>query len=314
MEFTPNKEYWNPQRVPKQDRMVILPIPEAATRVAALLNGQVNLVEAPPPDSIARLKSAGMQIITNTYPHNWPFILNFAKGPFTDLRVRQAANYALNRADFLELLGGLATEEYAMVPPTMPYYGHPKRYEFNQDKARALLKEAGCMPCKINLAISTSGSGQMQPLPMNELLKSQLEDVGFQVNFLVMDWNSLIEVGRSGVDKYPDIHGYNGSRALLDPVSAIIKPVGKAYWSPAGANWGHFYTPETEKLVSDIFTTFDAGKRLELETKLHEVESDQALMIYVVHDVNPRALSPKVHGFIQAQNWFQDMTPITVSP
>jgi ABC-type transport system substrate-binding protein len=228
--------------------------------------------------------------------------------------VRQAANYALNRADFLELLGGLATEEYAMVPPTMPYYGHPKRYEFNQDKARALLKEAGCMPCKINLAISTSGSGQMQPLPMNELLKSQLEDVGFQVNFLVMDWNSLIEVGRSGVDKYPDIHGYNGSRALLDPVSAIIKPVGKAYWSPAGANWGHFYTPETEKLVSDIFTTFDAGKRLELETKLHEVESDQALMIYVVHDVNPRALSPKVHGFIQAQNWFQDMTPITVSP
>jgi ABC-type transport system substrate-binding protein len=314
MEFTPNKDYWNPQRVPKQDRMVILPIPEAATRVAALLNGQVNFVEAPPPDSIARLKSAGMQIVTNTYPHNWPFILNFAKGPFVDLRVRQAANYALNRADFVELLGGLATEEYAMVPPSMPYYGHPKKYEYDADKARALLKEAGCMPCKINLAISTSGSGQMQPLPMNELLKSQLEEVGFQVNFLVMDWNSLIEVGRSGVDKYPDIHGYNGSRALLDPVSAIIKPVGKAYWAPAGANWGHFYTPETEKLVGDIFTTFDAAKRLELETKLHEVESDQALMIYVVHDVNPRALSPKVHGFIQAQNWFQDMTPITVSP
>jgi ABC-type transport system substrate-binding protein len=314
MSFLPNKDYWNPQRVPHQDQMVILPIPEAATRVAALLNGQVNFVEAPPPDSIDRLKSAGMQIITNTYPHNWPFILNFVKGPFTDLRVRQAANYALNRDDFVELLNGLATPEYAMVPPSMPYFGHPVKYEYNPDKAKALLKAAGCMPCKLNLAISTSGSGQMQPLPMNELLKSQLEAVGFQVNFLVMDWNALIEIGRSGVDKYPNIDGYNGSRALLDPVSAIIKPVGKAYWAPAGANWGHFYTPETEQLVHDIFNEFDPVKQVALETKLHELESADALMIYVVHDINPRALSPKVHGFIQAQNWFQDMTPISISP
>ena len=314
LELVPNKDYWNPVRVPKQDRLILLPMPEAATRVAALLSGQVNFIEAPPPDSIPRLKSAGMNIVTNVYPHNWPYILNFVKGPFTDVRVRRAANYALNRADFVELLGGLATEEYAMVPPGMPYYGHPVKYEYDKDKATALLKEAGCYPCKITLAISTSGSGQMQPLPMNELAKSQLEDAGFQVTFNVMDWNALIEVGRSGVVKYPDISGYNGSRALLDPVSAIIKPVARAYWSPAGSNWGHFESPVSEKLVDEIFTTFDPVKRMEYLTKLHEFESDQALMIYVVHDLNPRALSPKLKGFVQAQNWFQDLTPIVVMP
>lgn len=37
-------------------------------------------------------------------------------------------------------------------------------------------------------------------------------------------------------------------------------------------------------------------------------------MIYVVHDLNPRALSPKVKGFVQAQNWFQDMASIEVMP
>jgi peptide/nickel transport system substrate-binding protein len=42
--------------------------------------------------------------------------------------------------------------------------------------------------------------------------------------------------------------------------------------------------------------------------------NDQAIMIWVAHDVNPRALSPKVKGFIQAQSWFQDLTPITVLP
>jgi ABC-type transport system substrate-binding protein len=314
LEFIPNKEYWNPKRVPKQDRMVLLPMPVAATRVAALLNGQVNFIEAPPPDAIPRLKSAGMNIIMVPYPHNWPFTLNFTRGPMTDLRVRQAANYAINRDDFVELLGGTATPEYATVPPNMPYYGHPVRYEYNPDKATALLKEAGCYPCKLTLAISTSGSGQMQPLPMNELLKSQMEAVGFQINFLVMDWNALIEVARSGVAKYPDIDGYNGSRALLDPVTALIKPAGRAYWSPAGSNWGHFYAEDTEQTIQAIFTEFDPVKRLALLTKLHEQENEHAIMIFVVHDLNPRALSPKVHGFVQAQNWFQDMTPITVDP
>ncbi len=314
MEFAPNPDYWDKARVPKQDKLVILPMPEAATRTAALLSGQVNFVEAPAPDAIPVLKRAGMQIVTNTYPHNWPYILNFVNGPFTDLKVRQAANYAINRDDVVELVGGLATPEYAEVPPSLPYYGKPVVYKFDPVKARSLLKEAGCLPCKVTFAISTSGSGQMQSLPMNELVKQQLEDAGFQVTLNVMDWNSLLEVSRSGVPKYPNIHGINASRGLLDPVSAIIKPVAKAYWSPAGSNWGHFGTDRAEELVHAIFEEFDADKRLALLTQLHEYESEQALMIFVVHDLNPRALSPKVKGFVQSQNWFQDLTPISVVP
>jgi len=314
LELTPNKDYWDPKRVPKHDRLVLIPMPEAATRAAALMTGQVNFIEAPAPDTIDRLKSAGMQIVTNKYPHNWPYTLNFVRGPMTDIRVRRAANYALNRAEFVELLNGLAIEEYATMPPGTPYYGNPVRYEYNPEKAKALLKEAGCMPCKLTIAISTSGSGQMQPLPMNELFKSQMEAVGFQIDFKVMDWNSLVEIGRSGVPKYPEIDGYNGSRALLDPLSALIKPVWKIHWSPAGSNWGHFYDPEIEALVGQILNDFDAEKRLTELTKLHELENDRALMIWVVHDLNPRALSPKLTGFVQAQNWFQDLTPIVVHP
>ena len=125
LEFVPNTDYWDKARVPKQDRLVLMPMPEASTRTAALLSGQVNWIEAPSPDAIDRLKSAGMQIVTKVYPHNWSYQLNFVKGPFTDKRVRQAANYALNRDDMKELLNGLMLEEYATVPPSTPYYGHP---------------------------------------------------------------------------------------------------------------------------------------------------------------------------------------------
>jgi peptide/nickel transport system substrate-binding protein len=49
-------------------------------------------------------------------------------------------------------------------------------------------------------------------------------------------------------------------------------------------------------------------------TELHELEGRLAVMIFVVHDLNPRAMSPKVEGFVQAQSWFQDLTPVAVSP
>jgi peptide/nickel transport system substrate-binding protein len=314
LELVPNEQYWDKARIPHQDRLVLIPMPEASTRTAALLSGQVNWIEAPSPDAIPRLKSAGMNIVMNVYPHDWPYMLNFKRGPFLDLRVRQAANYAINRKDMVDLLGGTAMPEYDVVPPSMAYYGHPPKYEFDPKKAHELLKEAGCLPCKVTFGISTSGSGQMQPLPMNELVKSQLEAVGFQVDIKPMDWNGLLEVYRGGVDKFPQYDGINFSRGLLDPVNAIIKLVGKAYWAPAGSNWGHYQNPQMEKLIDQIFNEFDATKRLALLTELHELEGKEAVMIFVVHDLNPRALSPKVKGFVQAQSWFQDLTPVHVDP
>ena len=51
-----------------------------------------------------------------------------------------------------------------------------------------------------------------------------------------------------------------------------------------------------------------------LLTQLHGMMNEQAVMIWVAHDLNPRALSPKLTGFVQAQSWLQDLTPIVVSP
>jgi peptide/nickel transport system substrate-binding protein len=55
LEFVPNADYWDKARVPKQDRLVLVPMPEASTRTAVLLSGQVDWIEAPSPDAIDRL-------------------------------------------------------------------------------------------------------------------------------------------------------------------------------------------------------------------------------------------------------------------
>ena len=314
LELVKNPDYWDIKRIPKHDRLVLIPMPEATTRAAALLSNQVDFVEAPLPDTIPKLQSAGMQIVTNGYPHNWAYQFNFVDGAFKDLRVRKAANLALNRADMKELLRGYMIESYGTLLPSMSYFGEPSfKITYDPKQATALLKEAGCYPCKITLAISTSGSGQMQPLPMNELVKAQLEAVGFKVKLAVMDWNALLDLVRPGRTKAPEIDAINVSRSMQDPFSSLIRHVYSKQHAPAGANWGHYSNPAVDALIEEIYATFDPQVQLAKLTKLHEMMTDDAVMLWVAHDVNPRALHPRVHGFVQAQSWFQDVTPIRIA-
>ncbi len=53
--------------------------------------------------------------------------------------------------------------------------------------------------------------------------------------------------------------------------------------------------------------------RVKVLQKVHEKYVDDAVFVMITHDVNPRAMSPKVKGFVQAQNWFQDFSNITMA-
>src|ERR1700735_1047652 len=71
LELVKNENYWDKARVPKVDKMLLLPMPEANARTAALLSGQVDWVEAPAPDAIAEIKQRGFLIESNEEPHVW---------------------------------------------------------------------------------------------------------------------------------------------------------------------------------------------------------------------------------------------------
>lgn len=314
LELVKNPNYWDKARVPKHDRLVLYPMPESTSRVAALMSGEVNFIENPPPDSLARLKSAGMNVILRPYPHNWDYLLNFKKKPFTDLRVRQAANYAIDRDEIVAMLGGTAMAGYATLTPSQPNYGNPVLYKHDVEKAKALLKDAGCLPCSITIGVSTSGSGQMQPIPMNELIKSHLEAAGFKVTLKTMDWNSLLSIFFKGTDGDPTLDAINVSLPTQDPVTGLVYAYTDSGRAPAGYNWGWYHNDKIEAAYAEIRESSDPQKIDALFTKIHEISTEDAARVFIAHDMNPRALSPKLSGFVQAQSWFQDLTPIVVNP
>ena len=318
-EMVPNKDYWDGPRIPKLDKLVLLPLPEANARVAALRAGQVDWIEAPAPDAVASLTSAGFKIITNAYPHNWTWEVSRAEGsPWNDIRVRKAANLAIDREGMKELLSGLMIPAEGFVPPGHQWFGHPTfKLKYDPEQAKKLLKEAGYGPDKpltLKALISPSGSGQMQPLPMNEFVQQNLAEVGIKVDFEVVEWNQLINIWRAGATD-PSAKGgqsINFTFFIQDPFNSFIRHAQCNLKAPSGVNWGQYCDPEMDKLLDQVRNAFDPKEQTIVLQKVHEKFVDEALFLMVTHDVNARALSPKVKGFVQAKNWFQDFSPISV--
>ncbi|TCR02620.1 ABC-type transport system substrate-binding protein [Neorhizobium sp. JUb45] len=320
-ELTPNKEYWDKARVPKLDKLVLIPLPEPNTRVAALRSGQVDWIEAPAPDSVKSLKDAGYSIVTNSYPHNWTWHLSRVEGsPWNDVRVRKAANLAVDREGLNELLGGLSIPAQGYMPPGHQWFGKPTfKLEYNVEEAKKLMAEAGYGPdkrIKTKAVISSSGSGQMLPLQMNEYIQQTLAEIGIDVEYEVMDWNTVINVWRAGAKdaSAKEATAVNYSYFIQDPFTAMIRQSECRLAPPTGTNWGYYCDKDMDALFAQVRNTFDAEEQDKVMQKIHEKYVDDALFLMVTHDVNPRAMTTKVKGFVQAQNWFQDFSPVTVDP
>jgi ABC-type transport system substrate-binding protein len=318
-ELTPNKDYWDKARVPKLDKLVLIPLPEPNTRVAALRSGQVDWIEAPAPDSVKSLKEAGLKIITNSYPHNWTWHLSRIDGsPWNDIRVRKAANLAVDRDGLNELLGGLSVPAQGYMPPGHQWFGKPTfKVEYNVEEAKKLMKEAGYgpdKPLKTKVIISSSGSGQMLPLQMNEYIQQTLAEVGINIEYEVADWNTVINIWRAGA-KDPSAKGataVNYSYFIQDPFTAMIRQSQCKLAPPTGTNWGYYCDKDMDALFDKVRNTFDPVEQDKVMQQVHEKYVNDALFLMVTHDVNPRAMTAKVKGFVQAQNWFQDFSTITM--
>ena len=319
LELAANKGYWDPKRTPKIDKVVLLPMPEANARTAALLGGQVDWIEAPSPDAMPQISQRGYKIYSNAQPHVWPWQLSFAEGsPWLDKRVRQAANLCVDRGGLKQFLGGMMAEPKGTVPPGHPWWGNPKfDIKYDVKAAQALMAQAGhtaAKPLKVKVQISASGSGQMQPLPMNEFVQQSLKQCFFDVQFDVIEWNTLFTNWRKGV-KDPSANGTNAinvSFAAMDPFFAMVRFSSTKTFPPVSNNWGYYGNAEVDKLIADARTTFDDKGRDAALAKLHAHLVDDAAFLWIAHDVGPRAMSAKVKGVVQPRSWFIDIAPMTM--
>jgi peptide/nickel transport system substrate-binding protein len=316
-ELSKNPDYWNKNRLAKVDKLVLVPMPEVLSRTNALISGQVDLIETPAPDTVPQLKAAGMRIVENVTPHVWNYHLSVLPGsPWTDVRLRKAMNLAIDREGIVALMNGLAKPAVGQVDPASPWFGKPSfQIKYDPEAAKKLVAEAGyspAKPLKATFVIAQGGTGQMLSLPMNEFIQQNLKEVGIEIEFKVVELEVLYTHWRKGAkdEMNAGITSNNIAYVTSDPLYAIIRFFHSNQAAPVGVNWGFYASPVVDGYLNEAMKTFDTAKQDELLAKAHAQIVDDAVLVWVVHDTNPHALSPKVKKFTLAQHWFQDLTTL----
>ncbi len=168
-------------------------------------------------------------------------------------------------------------------------------------------------PVRAKIMISTSGSGQMLPIPMNEFMQQNFKAVGREIDFDVVEWGTMLVAIRNAPTA-PQSHGVDGiniSLSYTDP-SSMFRYYAKDSFSPVNYNWGHWDNDAATDLLRRAQATFDPGEQTKLLAQAHAIVVDEAPWLFIVHDLNPRAMSKKVQNFHPAQSWYQDLTQVTM--
>jgi peptide/nickel transport system substrate-binding protein len=139
-----NDQYWGGP--PKVKQVIFRTIPELSTRMSALQAGEVDIVFQVVPEDAERLKSTGDVNIQSieTFRTNWLW-LNGQRKPFDDVRVRQAMQHAVNLDEIADsIIKGVGTKAKAPIAPKVfGFNPNLPPYEYDPDKAKSLLAEAG---------------------------------------------------------------------------------------------------------------------------------------------------------------------------
>lgn len=229
-----NPDYYG--EMPSFDQLVYKVIPEAADRVAALQAGEVDIIANIPTTQASYLSNTS-GITASGQPSARLVWLQFnlvgESNRMQDIRVRQAINYALDRdAIIAGVLDGYAVKVASISTPQYAYYDPDvKGYEYNVEKAKELMAEAGCENgFTVDLSFT---SGLLNASDVVQAIVSQLSEIGITVNAQQTDSATQRSEIAAGTVAPLFMTGLGGPYSDMDMIATIAFTEGARYctWS-----------------------------------------------------------------------------------
>lgn len=188
-----NPRYWGTR--PAFEEVHFRVVPDAGTRLTQLLAGDVHMAMLPPAPDVRNLRrNERVRVVEAATDRTIFLVLNNQWGPFRDVRVRQAMNYAINKKAILaSVLFDLGTVSVSPCPPMM-FGGVPVAadgWPYNPIRAKQLLAEAGYAD-GFEVNFFTPTGRYIQDFQFAQAIASQLRNVGVRANVSTMDWPSYV--------------------------------------------------------------------------------------------------------------------------
>lgn len=266
-----NAEYW--RGAPAIDRVVWRPIPDATARITALITGEVQLIEGVPAD-LAQLLQQGDEVdLVQVASGGLTIYLGLMsdKAPLDNIKVRQALNHAVDRQGIVEnILKGLATAKGTQVGPYDFGYLDVPIPDYDPEKAKALLAEAG-YPDGFSIKMQATRR-YVSGAEVGQVIAQQFAVVGVNVDLEVPEWSVYIQQVPAGKQAPIYMLGW-GSTQTLDADAAIYAIF------RSGEPYATVSMPEVDELLDESRRTVDADKREGILHKIQELAADQVPVI-----------------------------------
>lgn len=301
--FGRNKKYWR-SGFPKADVIELRSIAEPAARVAALMRGQIDVIEDPPGTEIEGLKAGPDTALVIQPKGNMEVIaMQIDVPPFDDVRVRKAFKYAMNRETMLQLVAqGQGTLVNDIPISSILEFALPERTrEHDVAKAKALLQEAG------------HGSGLDVTLAVSEV-QDRFIEIATTYKELAADAGINLELDIKPADTYWDEVWLQVpmfvSAWIARPVDSML-----ALLFLAKADWNetHWQSDEWDRKFARARSTLDYAERGALYQQLQAqiVEEGGYLVPYMVNTIG--AMRTTVTGWKPSGTPFENFATIDIT-
>ncbi len=303
-----NDDYWNgPAQV---EQVVFRGIAEPTARLAELQAGTIDIAVLLSVDDLQTVENDPNLIsaIPSSELNVGYLAMHQATEPLDNVLVRQAIAHAIDRVAIIEAFyGGLGVPAYAFIPASMAGQGDPWPYDYDPERSRELLAEAG-YPNGFTTQfwyMPVSRPYYPAPQPIAETMASYLADVGITVELMTEDWATYLADYQTG--KFPlYMLGWNADYA--DPDNFL-----RTFFGPTSVNDLGWDSPATRDMLQQATQISDADARTALYAQVHNNVNAEAPMIPFAYNRTLNAMRSNISGWVASPLGYSSVSLHTVA-
>ncbi len=295
-------DYWQAER-PFLEKVEFRIIPDREAALIALKNGAVDIYPRIDPNRTAEL-GEGFYLLQEKQNLVQVLAMNLKREPFTDHRVRQAINYAINKDELIELAAfGFGTKLGSGLSPAMANYYEPgleDLYPTDLEKAKQLLAEAG-YPDGFRTVLTVPSNYPFH-VDTAQIIVEQLKKVGIEAEIELIEWAVWLQRIYHGRDYAMTITGLSGK---LDPLPVLIR-----YTSDYANNFFNYENGKFDRLNQQAAAESDPEKRAVLYKKAQRILAEDAAAVFLMDPHYTVALQKNIAGYQMYPLYIQDLSTV----
>ncbi len=296
-----NPSYWGEPT--GLDTLVFKVVKEDGARLVEIEAGTADVAVRVPPAEAARLDAdPNISIVTTPGLRTIYIFFNVTEEPFTDVRVRQAVNHAVDVESIVSALfdDAARVSDAPFAPPIFGYSAQTP-YARDVDKAKELLAEAGIEPGTKVVLYHPTGR-YVQDALVADAVRAQLSEVGLEAELKTLEWPQYVPtVRKEKPDNDVQFAMLGWGTPTMDADYALYA-LFHSTQHPPGFNGAFYANPEVDALLDEARTNPDPSARQQAYADAIAIIWEEAPWLFLYSEVQLTAVRDNIEGFVVHPN------------